>query len=114
MTSFHLTGDALWQRMERAVQKVRERLERTAAALEQVGIPYAIIGGNAVRAWVAQADEARERLLERQDELERTVIALRYEGYSNVEIAEQTGWNIRKVQRFLKDLHDSLRFDGDD
>src|SRR5882757_9345757 len=61
MISFHLTGDALWQRMERAVQKVQERLERTAATLEQAGVPYAIIGGNAVRAWVAQADEAAVR-----------------------------------------------------
>ena len=61
MTSFHLTGDRLWQRMERAVQKVQERLERTAATLEQAGVPYAIIGGNAVRAWVAQADEAAVR-----------------------------------------------------
>ena len=61
MISFHLTGDALWQRMERAVQKIQERLERTATALEQAGIPYAIIGGNAVRAWVAQADEAAVR-----------------------------------------------------
>ncbi len=61
MVSFHLTGDALWQRMERAVEKVQQRLERTAATLEQAGIPYAIIGGNAVRAWVAQADEAAVR-----------------------------------------------------
>src|SRR5688572_6599801 len=61
MTSFHLTGDALWRRMERAVEKIQERLERTAATLEQAGIPYAIIGGHAVRAWVAQADEAAVR-----------------------------------------------------
>jgi hypothetical protein len=61
MTTFHLTGEALWKRMERAVEKVQERLERTAAALEQAGVPYAIIGGNAVRAWVAQADEAAVR-----------------------------------------------------
>jgi hypothetical protein len=47
--------------MERAVQKVQERLERTATTLEQAGIPYAIIGGHAVRAWVAQADEAAVR-----------------------------------------------------
>lgn len=59
--SFHLTGDALWQRMERAVEKIQERLERTTHALEQAGVPYAIIGGNAVRAWVAQADEAAVR-----------------------------------------------------
>ena len=61
MTSFHLTGDALWERMERAVQKVQQRLERTAATLEEAGVPFAIIGGNAVRAWVAQADEAAVR-----------------------------------------------------
>jgi hypothetical protein len=58
---FHLTGEALWQRMDRAVEKIRERLERTARTLEQAAIPYAIIGGNAVRAWVAQADETAVR-----------------------------------------------------
>lgn len=58
---FHLTGEALWRRMERAVEKIQERLERTARTLEQAGIDYAIIGGNAVRAWVAQADEAAVR-----------------------------------------------------
>ncbi len=58
---FHLTGEALWRRMERAVEKIQERLEKTAQTLEQAGIPYAIIGGNAVRAWVAQADEAAVR-----------------------------------------------------
>src|SRR5260221_7536410 len=61
MVTFHLTGDALWERMERAVEKVRERLERTAKCLEAAGIPCAIIGGNAVRAWVTQADEAAVR-----------------------------------------------------
>lgn len=61
MTSFHLTGEALWQRMERAVQKVQERLERTTAALENAGVLYASIGDDAVRAWVAQADEAAVR-----------------------------------------------------
>ena len=58
---FHLTGEALWRRMERAVEKIQERLEKTARTLEQAGIPYAIIGENAVRAWVAQADEAAVR-----------------------------------------------------
>ena len=61
MIQFHLTGQALWDRMERAVEEIQQRLERTATALEQAGIPYAIIGGNAVRAWVAQADEAAVR-----------------------------------------------------
>ena len=60
--SFHLTGEALWRRMNRAVEKIQERLEKTAGTLEKAGIPYAIIGGNAVRAWVAQADEALVRM----------------------------------------------------
>ena len=61
MTSFTLTGDALWERMDRAVEKVRQRLELTARTLESAGIPHAIVGGNAVRAWVAQVDEAAVR-----------------------------------------------------
>src|SRR4051794_8809192 len=35
-------------RMERAVAKVRERLLRATAALNQAGVPYAVVGGNAV------------------------------------------------------------------
>jgi RNA polymerase sigma-70 factor (ECF subfamily) len=62
---------------------------------------------------VAQASEVRERLLAGQDESERTVIELRRMGYTNVEIAEQTGWNIRKVQRFLKELHETLQNEGE-
>lgn len=61
MESINLRGDLLWQRMERAVEKVRERLERAAAALRQAGVPHAVSGGNAVAAWVAQVDEAAVR-----------------------------------------------------
>ena len=87
MTPFHLTGDALWQRMGRAVEKVQERLERTAAILEQAGILYAIIGGNAVRAWVAQADEAAVRttrdvdILLRRADFPRAVEAMERAGF---------------------------------
>jgi RNA polymerase sigma-70 factor (ECF subfamily) len=90
--------------------------ERALAGPDGIDIkPMALISAEPTASQVVQADEARERLLEgRQDELERTVIVLRQQGYTNVEIAERTGWNIRKVQRFLKDLHDSLRLEGDD
>jgi RNA polymerase sigma factor (sigma-70 family) len=57
---------------------------------------------------VAQAHEVEERLLARPDETERTIIELKQQGYSNSDIAEQTGWDVRKVQRFLKKLLDSL------
>jgi hypothetical protein len=44
-----------------AVEKVRQRLERATAALEQAHVPYAVIGGNAVAAWVSKIDEAAVR-----------------------------------------------------
>ena len=47
--------------MIRAVEKVRDRLRRAAAALEQANISYAVVGGNAVAAWVSRVDEAAVR-----------------------------------------------------
>ncbi len=44
------------------MEKVRDRLLRSTAALEAAGVPYAVIGGNAVMAWVEQADEAAVRM----------------------------------------------------
>jgi hypothetical protein len=73
--------------MNRAVEKIQERLEKTASALEAAQIPYAIIGGNAVRAWVAQADEAAVRttrdvdILVRRADFEATKIAMEAAGF---------------------------------
>jgi len=61
MVEFSITGEELWTRMERAVEKVNERLRKTVGILEAAGVPYAVIGGHAVRAWVAQVDEAALR-----------------------------------------------------
>lgn len=49
------------ERMVRAVEKVRERLLRATAILERAGVPYAVIGGNAVAAWVSRVDESAVR-----------------------------------------------------
>ena len=74
-------------RMERAVEKVRGRLLRSTAALEAAGVPYAVIGGNAVMAWVEQVDEAAVRftqdvdLVLRRDDLERAKMALEKAGF---------------------------------
>lgn len=87
MATFHLTGEALWNRMNRAVEKIQERLERTATILEAAGIPYAIIGGNAVRAWVAQMDEAAVRttrdvdILLRRADFPRAIVAMEAAGF---------------------------------
>ncbi len=47
--------------MIRAVEKVRERLLRATSALEKAGVPYAVIGGNAVAAQVSRVDESAVR-----------------------------------------------------
>ncbi len=54
-------GEAILDRMVSAVEKVRDRLLRATAALEQAGVAYAVTGGNAVAAWVACVDEAAVR-----------------------------------------------------
>lgn len=60
MTTFRSDEDLL-ERMVRAVENVRERLQRAARILEDAHVPYAVIGGNAVAAWVARVDQAAVR-----------------------------------------------------
>jgi hypothetical protein len=80
-------GPISWERMIRAVEKVRERLMRATAALEAAGIPYAVVGGNAVAAWVSRVDEAAVRntqdvdILIRRGDLERVKEALAAAGF---------------------------------
>jgi hypothetical protein len=71
MVEFKITGEELWKRMERAVEKVNERLRKTVRVLEDAKVPYAVIGGHAVRAWVAQVDEAALRTTQVVDILVR-------------------------------------------
>ncbi|MEX2167800.1 MAG: hypothetical protein WD851_00695 [Pirellulales bacterium] len=61
------------ERMERAVFKVRERLLRATGALEAAGVPYAVVGGNAVGAWVEQIDESAVRTTQDVDLVVRRV-----------------------------------------
>jgi hypothetical protein len=81
-------------RMERAVMKVRERLLRATAALNGIGVPYAVIGGNAVASWVATVDEGAVRntrdvdLLVRRDDLPAITAALEQAGFVRAEVLE--------------------------
>lgn len=80
-------GEVSLERMVRAVEKVRERLLRSTAILEQAGIPYAVAGGNAVAAWVSRVDEAAVRftqdvdLLVRREDLPRIITAFEAAGF---------------------------------
>ncbi|HUG71383.1 MAG TPA: nucleotidyltransferase family protein [Pirellulaceae bacterium] len=73
--------------MNRAVDKIQDRLERATRALEASEIPYAIVGGNAVRAWVAQMDEAAVRttrdvdILLRRADLPAAIAAMKSAGF---------------------------------
>lgn len=49
-------GSFSWERVIMAVDAVRERTLRFAHALAESKIPYAVVGGNAVAAWVARVD----------------------------------------------------------
>ena len=80
-------GWDILDRMERAVAKVRERLLRATAALNQAGVPYAVVGGNAVASWVATVDEGAVRntrdvdLLVRRSDLPAITVALERAGF---------------------------------
>lgn len=82
-----IVGDVSWERMIRAVEKVRERLRRTVAALEAAGVPYALAGGNAVAAWVSRVDEAAVRntqdvdILLRRSDLPAAIAAMAKAGF---------------------------------
>ena len=50
-----------WERALMAAEKVKERLRRATKALDGAGVPYAVIGGNAVAEWVARIDDEAVR-----------------------------------------------------
>ena len=81
-----------WERMVRAVERVRQRLLRATSALERAGVPYAVVGGNAVASWVSTVNEAAVRntqdvdLLLRRADLDAAKAALAPEGFIYQEV----------------------------
>ena len=84
---------SLLSRMVQAVELVRERLERATGQLDRAGVPYAVIGGHAVAAWVSMVDVDAVRntndvdLLLRREDLERARAALEQVGFIGREVA---------------------------
>src|ERR1700682_687219 len=52
-----------WERALMAAEKVKERLRRATKALDAAGVPYAVVGGNAVAEWVGRVEEEATRNL---------------------------------------------------
>src|SRR5207237_2291504 len=88
-----IAANISWERMIRAVEKVRERLLRATSALEKAGVPYAVVGGNAIASWVSAVDEAAVRntqdvdLLLRRADLDATTAALAQAGFIRRHVA---------------------------
>jgi hypothetical protein len=87
-------GEALLDRMVNAVEKVRERLRRSTQALEAAGVPYAVIGGNAVAAWVSTVDPGAARntvdvdLMVRREDFPAVKTALEGAGFVHYDLLD--------------------------
>ncbi len=85
---------SLLERMVSAVERVRDRLQRATAALEAAGVPYAVIGGNAVAAWVATVDPGAVRntqdvdILLRRGDLNAAKSAMAAAGFIHAQVSD--------------------------
>lgn len=75
-----------------AMDRVEKRLQKVTKALDDAGIPYAVVGGNAVAAWVARIDPAATRttkdvdLLVNQSDLPHVTTVMRELGFQREEV----------------------------
>ncbi len=89
-------GPHVFDRMFGAMEKVRERLDRTCRALGDAGVPYAVVGGNAVAVWVATRDEGATRntqdvdILLRLEDADRATEALAKVGFHREKVFDVT------------------------
>ena len=82
-----ILGETSWTRMSEGIEKVKARLRRATALLEAAGLPYAVIGGNAVAAWVSRVDDSVVRntrdvdLLVRRSDMDAIITAMSAGGF---------------------------------
>lgn len=96
-----------WQRMAEGIENVKNRLDRAAKALSDAGVKYAVVGGNAVAAWVSRVDVAAVRNTRDVD------IMLRREDMSHAQAAlEAAGFVHRRVASLGKAAAMDVFLDG--
>lgn len=101
------TGAISLERMVNAVEKVRQKLLRATFQLNADQIPYAVVGGNAVMAWVSTVDAEAVRstkdvdILLRRDDLSHAIASLDKIGFHHRCVAG--------VDMFLEGEKDSPR-----
>jgi len=77
-----------WERVAMAIEKVRARLLKITSVLNAAGVPYAIIGGNAVAEWVGRVDEGAVRFTKDVD-----ILLRRSDMPQAIEAAERAGFH---------------------
>jgi hypothetical protein len=82
------------RRVDRAVDAIHRRVRRTAVILDAAGIPYAIIGGNAVAAWVSRIDVDAVRLTRDVD-----ILLRKSDLAAATQAMEAAGFRYRHVRR---------------
>lgn len=102
-----VVGDQLWKKIGESMERVELRLRKTVSILETAGVPYAIVGGNAVRIWVAQVDPGAVRATNEVD------VLIRPEDLENVKrVMAENGYHYRRAagsDMFLEGESDSVR-----
>lgn len=79
-----------------AMERVEQRLRKATAALDAAGVDYAVVGGNAVAAWVAKVDPSATRttrdvdLLVRRTDLDRITDAFAEIGFERQDLRNLT------------------------
>ncbi len=77
-----------------AVERVQQRLRKVTAALDATGIRYAVVGGNAVAAWVGRVDPGATRatkdvdLLVRRTDVPRITAAITALGFAREDLRD--------------------------
>ncbi len=104
-----------------AEQKLADGYRRAYAQKRDVTRDRSMAGGGGSPDWdpadrsptasqLAVALEEEKLLLEDRSGEERAVLEMKIQGMSNFEVAQETGWHRRKVERFLLKLRGSWRF----
>ncbi len=98
-------GPVSWERMSEGIEKVKNRLLRAASTLEAAGIDYAVIGGNAVAAWVSRVDDSVVRntrdvdLLVRRSDMDQIIPTMESAGFVHRTVSILAGRG--RIEMFL-------------
>jgi len=101
-----VVGDQRWQRSGESMDRVEWRLRKAVNILESTSIPFAIVGGNAVRVWVAQVDPGAVRatndvdILIRPEDLEQLKLVKAANGYHYRKAAGLDSFSKEKTIRY--------------